>query len=362
MGRNIRRKQEFLRQRTRGYDERLAAAPARVGPDMAAIRASVLDGLSDRAVRDPATWPCALRTRDPGRIALDFARHAFASYPVPHHLERIWLGGERLSASETSLRKAWYLSVAQGRSLHKEHTGTFLTKRETHRFLAPPVRMGFREALWYAVARTHSDDHGACLRVAASKVARPVVTPFWKDAARFFAGAGIPLNEIDDLVDYLAHRVGQSAAFALKGRTLASLRTGMHDWHRDLARRAKVEGGKWDGHDVEGYRFVEEAERPGRDVTWTVVQVLTGNDLAEEGSRQRHCVASYKANCMSGTCSIWSLRRTDWKSTERVLTMEMRHVRRIVQIRGFANRLATPEEMRHVRRWAAERRIEVPGH
>ncbi len=359
MGRSIQRRKERDAVWESRWDRSLAKPRGPAGPDLAAIRAEVLAGLEARSVRPVGGYEPPLRTKDPGRLALAVARHAYARYPVPAHLERIWLGGERLQPAEVARRKAWYLCVAQGGSLHREHTGAFLNRKETHRFLAPPAGMGFTEALWYAVARGHSDDHGACRRVAGSKVARGLPTPFWKDAARFFVQNPAPINVVNDLVDYLEHRLAGNPAFSLKGRTLESLKVGAEEWHRDLARRAKVAGGSWKGFDVPGYERLVPGERPHQDVTWTVRQILTGDELAEEGSRQRHCVASYKPRCVAGTCAIWSLRRRDWEGEHRALTMEMNRAGDVVQVRGYANRLATQQEMRHVNAWANENGFHV---
>ncbi|RYG30675.1 MAG: hypothetical protein EON93_14360 [Burkholderiales bacterium] len=100
---------------------------------------------------------------------------------------------------------------------------------------------------------------------------------------------------------------------------------------------------------IELVRITETSER------WVIRQIRTGDELAEEGARMHHCVYSYKGSCMSGHSSIWTMRRNN----KRMLTIEMNNQADIVQIRGFGNRLATPEEMKMINQWAREAGVTV---
>jgi PcfJ-like protein len=75
---------------------------------------------------------------------------------------------------------------------------------------------------------------------------------------------------------------------------------------------------------------------------------------------QRHCVSTYERGCREGRCSIWSLRRRVDGRMERVLTLELTAQREVAQVRGRANRLATPDERKVLRVWAAERGVALP--
>jgi hypothetical protein len=71
----------------------------------------------------------------------------------------------------------------------------------------------------------------------------------------------------------------------------------------------------------------------------------------------RHCVASYAAKCIAGQASIWSLRRRAGGNTGRLLTIELDRQNRAIQVRGFANRSACPEERKLLERWARARGV-----
>lgn len=355
----IQQRQEAERARAAAYDATLRKPRAETRLDTGAIARVVVSGLRERMLRDPATWPGRIKSKDPGKVALAIARHAFARYPVPAHLERIWLGLDGLSPKEAGRRKLWYVDVAQGGSLYKLHTRDLLSRRETHVFLDPPARLGFEAALWHAVARTYTEDPGVALRIARSRIATKRLTPFWRDVARFFAVNPAPLNVMDDLCDFLAARHAEQAGFSLKGRTLGSVVALMEAWHRDLARIRRVGEGSWAGSPLPDWEHaIRPADAPHKAVTWSVRQIRTGRDLAEEGNRMRHCVYTYREACMSGRCSIWALRATTWEGERRHLTIELDARRRVVQIRGLANRLAKPVELDVLRRWAIAHDIE----
>jgi len=83
---------------------------------------------------------------------------------------------------------------------------------------------------------------------------------------------------------------------------------------------------------------------------YVVTQLRTAVDLVTETRAMHHCVASYAAKCIAGHCSIWSLRRRTPGMVERLLTIELDRQGRAVQVRGFANRTAHPEEVKLLER------------
>lgn len=346
---------------------------ARPPPDFEKALKEARRGFETEIVRDAVSWHPQMKTRDGARLRLAAARHLFARYPVAAHLERIWLDTEGLADGEIRLRKCWYVVVARGGSLHKVATGRWLSRKETHWFLNPAGDLGFGEALWVAVARSYTDDIGLALRIGRSKIAhmhRDQID-FWREAVRFFCANPAPLEEIDDLCDYLevAHR--RDAGFSLKGRTLASLRRQMEEWHRDIAAIERIEamrrravrrngmrldppvGGAWPGSPLPDWDWQPSAKEAAcRGERFVVRQLRTAEDLVAESRAMRHCVSSYANKCIAGNASIWALRRTALGKVERMLTIELDSAHRAVQVRGVANRLALPEERKILERWA----------
>jgi hypothetical protein len=313
------------------------------------------------ALRAPENWRCRLRSRAPERRFLELVEFSFARYGVAEHLKNAWLATPNARddlaaalatdpADAPDLRR-WYIIAAQGGSLHKEATHGYLTKLETHHLVGAPAEVTTTvRAFWYALARAQTDDAEVALKVSRSKLADfPVVAPFWKEVARFFARNPIAILEMNDLVDYLHVALQEDPGFSLKGRSLQALRRRMADWHRML--RDIAGGGCWNGH-----RLPDVAYRGGEgEPVWRFRQIKTGEELAREGRRMGHCVATYKDKCVHGAASIWSLTREHPVGViAGGITIELASDRTIVQCRGFANRSAHADEIAVIKHWATE--------
>ena len=170
------------------------------------------------ALRPPEMWRCRLKSRSQERRLIDLVRFAFARYPAPAHLERTWISeveddfvddigpcGPRIAdgrqaAARPDLRR-WYLIATQGGSLHKQAAHRYLSKLETHHFLAAPDRLSTERAFWYAIARASSGDTSAALRVAQTRLADySVASAFWRDVARFFARQPTTIAEMPETI------------------------------------------------------------------------------------------------------------------------------------------------------------------
>lgn len=378
----IKRGHEAERERIAAYEAtlRLVVRPIRQPPDFERALDEAVAGFGN-AVRHRDAWRPQLKTRDPGRLRLAAARHLFAIYPVAAHLEHIWLDGNDLVADEIRLRKRWYVAAAGGESLYKAGAAEWLTRKEVHCFLNPPAVLDFCETFWLAIARTYTDDLGIAQRIARSKISR---TPrgelaFWREAARFFAVNPLPIEEIDDLCDYLAARLERDRQYSLRGRTLISLERQMRDWHRDIAMVARIraaqrqaeirrgggskEEGGWTGSPLANWTWRPSDRKASiRGEEFKVVQITKADDLVAESRAMHHCVWTYAAKCIAGQASIWSLRRTGAGRADRMLTIELDPRNRAVQVRGFGNRTARQDELQLLGRWAQARGISLVEH
>ena len=380
---NIQRRQDAERARIETYDATLRRVARRPRPTPDFLRAidEAGRGFAGEAVRDPQSWRPQMKTRSAARLRLAAARHLYARYPVPAMLESIWIDDTGLDAEEVRLRKRWYVVAARGGSLYKEAgAAQWLTRKEVHTFLNAPVDLDFREAFWYAIARSCVGVPGPAMAVARSKIAR---TPrseigFWRGVARFFCANPVPVETIDDLCDYLADCRRRDPAYDIQGRALPSLTRRMHEWHRDIAaierieairRRAAGRGGPrganasvpdraWPGSPLADWEWMPSAkDAKSKGERFVVRQLKQAEDLVMESRAMHHCVSTYAAKCIAGHASIWSLRRCTKDRIERLLTIEVDQHDRAVQVRGLANRLARADERSVLERWAKARGI-----
>ncbi len=73
-----------------------------------------------------------------------------------------------------------------------------------------------------------------------------------------------------------------------------------------------------------------------------------------EGLVMRHCVASYKEDCIRRQSSIWSMQVETQRGRNRALTIEVDIPKRtICQVRGKCNRLPSANGRAIVERWTA---------
>ena len=250
------------------------------------------------------------------------------------------------------------MCVATGGSLYKEFTKFFLTKKETHLFLNCNQELDLCQTLVYAVAVAAGAPLGTASRLARSKLALEDLTcDFWLDAIRFFARPDhcpASSSEVSDLVDFVRAQRAENRNFRLvgSGYSLHALQRRKEEWHRALA-RAKVLGNcQRDGAPLPDHQE-HTKDIHGNEVVWDFKQILNSKDLGAEGTAMRHCVLSYRNDCVSGRCSIWSLALLDrYGERQRKITIELTNAGHIVQKRGLANRLPRSEENHVIALWA----------
>lgn len=252
----------------------------------------------------------------------------------------------------------WFICVASGKSLYKEKTKEFLTKKETHTFLSTYFPdFTIYQMLIYSVAKCEGASEAICHKLARSKISdknNAIFIPLWKNAIKFFANH-FPndVNEMNDIWDYLQN--SGEFTFQLYGSnlTLDVLRKRMTDWHYSLNRKAKLGKSEWEGHAIANGEYNANNEF-GKQTHWQITQICNTHELHEEGSTQHHCVSSYLSECQLGLTSIWSLKEQRNHVYKRALTIELRNDGRIVQVRGFANRAPKPHEKAVVLAWARD--------
>jgi hypothetical protein len=353
--------------------------PAEESRTPKAIGEAIARNFPNHVVRPLSTFNHSLKTKDEGKMRLAYAAHLFGKYSAPYHLQATWYSDlrkdnryrsyEEVAANPNTVdpvaeRRMWYVIVASGGSLYKERTKGFMTKKETHAFLNCSMKLTFDEAIWYALAKSHTSDVGVITRIYKSKlISKDYKTEFWRDVCRFFCVNPVPINKMNDLIDYITTARQENREWVIQGRTLSSLETGMEIWHRTLARARRMGNATWIGLDVSDDMIPDlEDKITGKKNSWRFVQIKTSKALAEEGSKMHHCVYSYQSQCISGKTSIWSVMVKPGKALdyERALTLEINNVdRNIVQIRGYANRLMRPYEEQALRQWARDNGLNI---
>jgi hypothetical protein len=370
-------------------------------PSTAALNIQHEIGPDIPPVRTIETFNRKLKTDDHGRIREAVALHLYGKYKVAPHLVSIWdrgvkapsagayfnvgynrwgqrVGGEAqpdidFSGEELVLHKRWFAIAASGGSLFKQATKSFMTKMETHWFLTCPIKASFREAVIYAIARNYTDNIGILTRVMKSKLNTLKGVGWlgsfehpsaWREVIHFYVKEELDIKTMNDLFDFFAVRIGRNAdtirmsTYSLKGRTKVSILKQMQDWHYELARVKRMGNRNWDGIPIANETFTYEKEE------WSFTQLVTSKDLAAEGTAMHHCVYSYQQRCVQGLSSIWSVKKKNKHTGElqREITLEIDINGNIVQIRRFANRAPTFEDMKVIKYWASKNMLRISSY
>lgn len=109
--------------------------------------------------------------------------------------------------------------------------------------------------------------------------------------------------------------------------------------------------------DFEVFNITEEQralEYKGR--TFSIVIPETSVDIIDEAVNQCNCVASYIDNIVQGNTFVCFMRENSDLSNS-YITIEIKHGKDIVQVKGFANRNPIKDEMDFVKAWAKAKKL-----
>ena len=321
---------------------------------------------SGRQINDYKNWTYNGKSKRKDKQQLALIRYMFAKYPVPSYLEEIFISEDK---DEFDKYGAWYIAAAQGDSLYKTCTRGLLSKKESHWLLQAPQDLTLKEAIWWAKGVAITQDKGIAYRLCKSVIGRRGIytDEFWIDVHRFFANNPTTGKEIQELLDYIQACRNENPDWSIKKRSLSAVRRGSDKWHRDMIRMRKIGGGSWEGMEIPPWKTTTGKEhhdpKKNTKTEWIVYEITSGNELAQEGNKMRHCVSSYKHYCMKGSRSIFTMRSTTVMHDEkRHLTIEVDRGHgspAVVQTRGLANRPPKGQENEILRKWANENGLTV---
>jgi hypothetical protein len=297
-----------------------------------------------------------------------------AKYPVPAFLDAVWFLGTSPEAME---QQGWYVALASGQSPRDLATPIPLRGQMVRYFLAAPKDFFCHEAVRYAQVMGLGGDVRLVHTILGSRLGTNFDhNDFWVTVIRWLIrNSQLDPGQVSPLIDYVDHlRFGAPQAadvsdaasvqradadLTLKGRTPAMLLRQMQAWHVELRKKpAKPEPADrpWGSCGIGAFDACEGTLASGNLRRWSIVELLSRQDLFQEGHSMRHCVVSYLHSCVSGRSSIWSLGlEKNGGQRRRMLTIEVANATRtICQARGKANRLPGPPEIEILRRWGAQ--------
>jgi len=309
-------------------------------------------------VRKPEDWEPEGKSRD--TVFRSLVEHLLSEFKTPRFLWTAFF-----STDDEKLTPIVDY-VAKGGSLYdKVKSGELpvpLTRKMCHEFLQTTTDYTFMSGLRRTQIRTYGGGpqlFHAWMHDMGSRLRNSTDEEFWATVMQFFAkNPLIDYSQVGPLIDYIEHRRHQDPTFSMKGRTVIALMRGMHEWHGDLAKEKAIKGKVFEpsGFDAGSFDRTYQ-ERTGKiRIHWTINEILTSKELAEEGRVLKHCVYSYAYRIGPKTNSIWSMRGND----ERVMTIQVDNLAEaIVQYRGRFNALPDARSFQIMKEWADANRLKI---
>ena len=315
-------------------------------------------------IRPLETWKVKKHNRD--RQFSELARHLLAAYAVPSFMDSVWFNGN-------ITHQDWFKHIGTGQNIRTApDLPILLTKKMAHHFLKAPKDYTVAEALRWGQVHALGGDRYLVDALRQTRLTRTFSNDdFWLNVIRFFtANPMLDVNHVNPIVDYIWHQryenrrvfiergvareIGPAQPnFSMNGRTPETLLRQVEAWHSELGRQVKGGDLEWIRSGIGEFHFLEGSEAARNMRFWSIRELLSSDELIDEGRAMQHCVSTYAGSCHAGRSSIWTMEIEDENGRRKILTIEVApRVKAIRQVRGKRNRSPTPKEKNLLRNWA----------
>jgi|GEM_PF-1154616 len=300
----------------------------------------------NKTVQPIEDWTKDSLTAD-GQLA-SLIRHLFARYEVPKFMEHVF-------AESNIVHMLWYIQLGRGDSvLSLCAFPAKFTHKMAHEFRLTP---GGAYSIEQAIRRAQALGYGATQNLAemiawSANMADVKDNTFRAQLIQFMAkqARGAAFAEIESVTGYVADKYAETNGFKLKGRSWAALVKAAREHEIEKAKRLAAEmGGDWAALPIPDYEVVSDKD------TYRIVQLLTSEELYNEGVEMSHCVADYDGDCAAGDTAIFSLRKftEGTEGYETLATLEYRtEEHSIVQAKARFNEYVSLEAEHQIEKWA----------
>ena len=325
-------------------------------------------------LRSPETWKVKKHNRD--RQFSELARHLLAAYEVPFFMDSVWFNGN-------VTHQDWFKHIGTGQNIRTAPDMPIpLTKKMAHHFLKAPRHYTIEEALRWGQVHALDGDKYLADALRGTRLTETFSNDdFWINVIRFFiANPMLDVNHANPIIDYIWHQkyqnrrvfIEQGVAreigpaqpnFSMRRRTPETLLRQVEAWHGELGREAKGGELEWFGSEIGEFHTLEGSAEARNMKFWSIRELLSSDELIDEGRALGHCVSTYARSCHTGRSSIWSLEIEDENGRRKILTIEVAPQAKLIrQVRGKRNRSATPKEKNLLGRWAEQEGLRLAGY
>ncbi len=284
---------------------------------------------------------------DPEEQLEDVIDYCFAKYPTPVFLIS--------SFYESSLRhQLWYVQLGFGKSV-KSLSGLpdKFTSKMMHEFRNTPRGFSVSEAIVRAQALGYGASQQMAMELTRSKLSQiEGNTSFWRSVVQFFS-IQKQVNHWDlyKALEYLEARIQRDRYFSMKGRSLEALLNQAQEWYLEMQKmRNKANYLSWLPSGIKGMHL--EIVKNDAPILYSAKELLTSEELYQEGCDMNHCVADYIDDCYAKKTSIFSLRKQEGDTIKKLATVEINpYTLEVMQAEGKCNTPLSEEAAMAFNHW-----------
>jgi hypothetical protein len=265
---------------------------------------------------------------------------------------------ERFNSQEIK----WFVFELTGKSIvYADDLPFKLTKKAAHFFrcMNEDIGLSVTRTLIYAQIFSLIENKPFALAVAHS-IRNLSELSFWIESMVIMYKKGLFSGDVREVMDYLNEIVFiQRTTIDLKNKSLENLKRDIEEWHRLLAIR-KFEKSIPKKRINLPSAYIKEFLILNDDLVYCIKQIKTVEELFNEGKNLRHCVYSYKRDCIRKKAFIFSLRCFHPNMPESsIVTIELDEYNQIIQAKGKFNRPSTEDELSIIKMWADENSLSL---
>lgn len=312
------------------------------------------------------------KARSSEKLFASLVRHLFAKYSVPNCMTSLWFD------NENKVARSWFIDVGQGKNVSKlNHFPVPLTKKEAHHFTKAPSKLTFIAAIRYGQVKAMGATTNFANNLIQTDLGKYLYPKeeFWKEVIAFLVRnkPTATAQELEIVIEYIwtqkfARLWGQNSKgevvqknpaqpnFDLKGRTWDSLWKIAFEWFEvvGFVRQAAQE---W-AHFIVHNNYIKS--QTGQ--CFIFQQLLTKQELFEEGKKMNHCVGGYSDNCRNSKSAIFSMQNVLSRENSLVTIEVNPKTRRIVQTSRRFNESPSAAEIKVIQEWAKQNDLKVPDY
>ncbi|AFM04548.1 hypothetical protein Fleli_2168 [Bernardetia litoralis DSM 6794] len=306
------------------------------------------------------------------RLFASLVRHLFIKYDTPSCMTSLWFD------TENKLARSWFIDVGQGQNASKlNHFPVPITKKEAHYFIKSPAKLTFIAAIRYGQAKAIGATTNFINNLIQTDLGKYLYPKedFWREVIAFLVrnNPTATAHQLDVIVEYIwiqkfARLWGQNSKgetvqkkpidpnFNLKGKTWDSLWKRASEWFEvvGFSRQAPQE---W-AHFMMENNYIKA--KTGQ--CFVFQQLLTKQELFEEGKNMNHCVSSYVGHCKNSKSAIFSMQNVLSRGNSLVTVEVNPKTRKIVQANRRFNCSPSDFEKEIIKEWAKQNDLILPDY